>query len=619
MSELHMLMTLLLCNNNITTITYGNFKGLTNLRNLDLAMNQISSIGPRGFDGLSTLPKLDLRHQYLVKIAENAFMGLTSLKILLLSHNRLTHITHPDTFAGLPSLETLLLSHNRLKTISSPNTFVGSPRLSTLVVDENPLEYVDQMLFEPLYNLTKLSTPEFRFCCLPHHAEECLPHTEEFSSCEDLMSNLVLRVFVWVVGFVALVGNTFVIVWRLMYPSGSKKNHSMLFVNLAIGDLMMGVYLLIIAGIDLKHRGVYRLHEKEWRSSPLCQFAGFLSTFSSEASVFTLTVITLDRLTILLSPYGIRRVHEGLAKRVMVGVWLVAFLLAAVPLFDVPYFKDFYGRSGVCLALHITNDKPNGWEYSVFIFIVLNLLSFMIIAISYVRIYVGARDTPLMECGRNKHGKDREMGLRVTYIVGTDAACWLPIILLGIFSLSGIKIPRKVFAWVAVFVLPFNAALNPLLYTFFTDPVRKRLKIMRESISSWRTRSTRSSVVSGVRMTSTYRGRVTTEVTDIPVPVSDGKVHTKAAICVYTPTATAATQVTHFIHDPPDHEAKKVDDRPNQNGNDAKQILDCTDPGSDAEREAIIPLETLTADRPAALRTSGRYGRKKNTADQRYD
>lgn len=81
-------------------------------------------------------------------------------------------------------------------------------------------------------------------------------------------------------------------------------------------------------------------------------------------------MITLDRLTILLSPYGMRRVNEGLAKWTMVGVWVVAFLLAAVPLFSsLPYFANFYGRSGVCLALHITDEKPNGWEYSVFIFL----------------------------------------------------------------------------------------------------------------------------------------------------------------------------------------------------------------------------------------------------------
>lgn len=36
---------------------------------------------------------------------------------------------------------------------------------------------------------------------------------------------------------------------------------------------------------------------------------------------------------------------------------------------DKLIFRNFYGRSGVCLALHITPDKPNGWEYSVFIFL----------------------------------------------------------------------------------------------------------------------------------------------------------------------------------------------------------------------------------------------------------
>lgn len=77
-------------------------------------------------------------------------------------------------------------------------------------------------------------------------------------------------------------------------------------------------------------------------------------------------------------------------------------------------------------------------------FAVLNLLSFSVIAVSYILIYATARETPLMESGKNKHGKDREMGRRVTYIVGTDAACWLPIIVMGILSLSGVQIPRNV-------------------------------------------------------------------------------------------------------------------------------------------------------------------------------
>lgn len=81
----------------------------------------------------------------------------------------------------------------------------------------------------------------------------------------------------------------------------------------------------------------------------------------------------------------------------------------------------------------------------------------------------------------------------MTLLVSADAACWIPIILLGIASLANLKISPKVkvemmiittdthqhsifsqdtfffclqiYAWIAVFVLPLNAALNPVLYT----------------------------------------------------------------------------------------------------------------------------------------------------------
>lgn len=70
--------------------------------------------------------------------------------------------------------------------------------------------------------------------------------------------------------------------------------HSFLITNLAVSDFFMGFYLLIIAGVDTHYRGVYSVHDEEWRSSTLCNLAGFLSTLSSELSVFTLTVITLE-------------------------------------------------------------------------------------------------------------------------------------------------------------------------------------------------------------------------------------------------------------------------------------------------------------------------------------
>ena len=40
--------------------------------------------------------------------------------------------------------------------------------------------------------------------------------------------------------------------------------------------------------------------------------------------------------------------------------------------------------------------------------------------------------------------QDSSIAKRMTLIVVTDAACWMPIIILGVISLAGVKIPPQV-------------------------------------------------------------------------------------------------------------------------------------------------------------------------------
>ncbi|KAG7156036.1 G-protein coupled receptor GRL101-like 7, partial [Homarus americanus] len=253
---------LILSENNLTSLVQGAFHGLHNLRSLHLGGNQIASLKPLAFYGLGALPTLDLSHQRLVYISPQAFVGLRSLTTLTLSYNFIT-LLDESTFTGLRNLKKLNLEHNALETLND-KMFHHIPRLHHLEMDE------------------------WRLCCLARHVEKCLPEADEFSSCEDLMSNLVLRVCIWILGFIALLGNSFVIIWRSIYSSGNKM-HSFLIVNLGVGDFLMGVYLIIVAVVDLQYRGVYAAYELAWRTSSLCRLAGFISTFSSELSVFTLT------------------------------------------------------------------------------------------------------------------------------------------------------------------------------------------------------------------------------------------------------------------------------------------------------------------------------------------
>ncbi|XP_076359007.1 G-protein coupled receptor GRL101-like [Tachypleus tridentatus] len=459
--------------NLLTSLAPNTFQGLGQLRSLNLKRNVIGEIHPQAFSGLLSLKTLDLSHQMLMNISRNAFLGLRSLLHLDLSSNNLVSLVN-GVFNGLEQLISLDLTHNRIATMES-RVFVG------------------------LRALKNLDTDEFRFCCLAPHVIECYPKPDEFSSCEDLMSNTVLRVCIWFLGVLALAGNTLVIIWRSLYRINNKV-HSFLITNLAIGDLFMGVYLLIIATVDTYYRGVYFIYDSYWKHSPLCQFAGFLSTLSSELSVLTLTIITLDRFMCIIFPFRLKRMNMKQMSLIMFAVWVLVVLLAGIPLLDINYFSNFYGRSGVCLALHITPERSHGWEYSVSIFLALNFVSFAVIALAYTWMFGVAKKTQTAVRSRDSR-VEATMARRMTVIVATDFCCWMPIILLGVASLSGTTIPPQVFAWVAVFVLPLNAAVNPLLYTLstapFLSPARSRVSRFRFSlINSMNGDSQKSIIVS---------------------------------------------------------------------------------------------------------------------------
>ena len=95
--------------------------------------------------------------------------------------------------------------------------------------------------------------------------------------------------------------------------------------------------------VDAYYRGVYFIYDSNWRSSRLCQFSGFLSTLSSELSVFILTYITIDRYLAIVFPLRLKREFKETIL-IMLIIWLVCFLIAAIPVFKLNYFDHFYGK-----------------------------------------------------------------------------------------------------------------------------------------------------------------------------------------------------------------------------------------------------------------------------------
>ena len=236
----------------------------------------------------------------------------------------------------------------------------------------------------------------FTICCYAKQnnpSVACISKIQDgFSSCDELLKNTVLKRFIWILGIVAFSGNLMVIIWRSIAKDMNKVN-SFLLMNLAVADFLMGVYMLIIAYKDTLWDGEYFKHDFAWRASNLCIFAGVISIISSEVSVLTLTVITLDRFVCIVFPLRFQRWSMKKVSAIMGVVWVIGLGIALAPLFYDSYFYDyehnvhFFGRSAVCLPLQLSSERPSGWQYSVFVFLVLNGSSFMFIVLAYMFMY----------------------------------------------------------------------------------------------------------------------------------------------------------------------------------------------------------------------------------------
>ncbi|XP_060078034.1 G-protein coupled receptor GRL101-like [Ylistrum balloti] len=497
-----------LSNNQISVLPVSVFSGLPNLILLDLSSNHISVLPDSVFSGLPNLISLNLPNNQISVLPDSVFSGLANLIRLDLSNNQISAL--PDSvFSGPPILIHLDLSNNQISVLpmlpasfkwldisynnfaSLPaGTFTNSSNLSALNIIGNKLE-VKQHMFEGLENLTFLLTDTPFMCCVKPKSvtdDKCVNNWIRFencmleksacksgdviSSCKNLIGSDLLRFFLWIIGFCSLIGNFTVMFYRLLIDRDNiTTSYSIFVLNLSMSDLLMSIYLMIIGSFDIHYRDVYAWNDQDWRSSIVCTIAGILSNISSEMSTFLILMVTIDRVIVIVFPMSRlsrRNISGNQACLISLFLWLVAITVAVIPVVTMQfYFKGkYYSQSGVCLALPLTHDEQPGSGYSFAVFVCLNSFIFVIIAIGQLRMF---KSLVTSGGGRVASSQTRQRDLTVArtlfLVVATDFCCWFPIGVMGVMSKSGYEIPNDVYAWVMVFVLPVNAAINPFLYT----------------------------------------------------------------------------------------------------------------------------------------------------------
>ena len=133
----------------LTSLSVGDFDGLTGLNVLGLSSNPNLTTLPSGiFDGLTALTKINLETCGLTSLPSDVFDGLTSLERLILFSNQLSSLP-AGIFDDLTSLTKLDLSGNRFTTIPS-GILVNLTSLTTFKIGNNYDENGDVVAQLPL-------------------------------------------------------------------------------------------------------------------------------------------------------------------------------------------------------------------------------------------------------------------------------------------------------------------------------------------------------------------------------------------------------------------------------------------------------------------------------------
>ncbi|XP_071894501.1 thyrotropin receptor isoform X3 [Anas platyrhynchos] len=355
----------------------------------------------------------------------------------------------------------------------------------------------------------------------------CTPEPDEFNPCEDIMGYQFLRIVVWFVNLLAILGNIFVL-FILLTSHYKLTVPRFLMCNLAFADFCMGLYLLLIASVDLYTRSEYYNHAIEWQTGPGCNTAGFFTVFASELSIYTLTVITLERwyaITFAMRPDRKIRLRHALV--IMLGGWLSCFLLALMPLVGV----SSYSKVSICLPMD--TETPVAEAYVVFV-LICNIIAFVIICACYIKIYITVRN-PQYKSG----DKDTKIAKRMAVLIFTDFLCMAPI---SFHALSAIMNKPLITVTnskiLLVLFYPLNSCANPFLYAIFTKAFQRDVFILlsKFGICEHQAQVYRGQTISAKNSSGSYGQRISRGVgqilTSIQDPVND-----------YLPAMTTQNQI----------------------------------------------------------------------------
>uniref|UniRef100_A0A7N6BYG6 G-protein coupled receptors family 1 profile domain-containing protein n=1 Tax=Anabas testudineus TaxID=64144 RepID=A0A7N6BYG6_ANATE len=474
----------------------------------ELSYNQIEELP--SFYYCSALQEIGLQHNKIRRIESSTFQQLTSLRALDLSWNMIEWI-HPDAFVSFHSLIKLDLTENRLSSL--PVAGLGS--LTHLKLRGNT-ELYESFSPEHFPRIRVIEMPYAYQCCVygscdnykansqwdteqsnadedlhkrtvsmyPIHTDthydpdleefqleieesklqtsvQCTPTPGPFRPCDSLLGSWLVRVGLWSISLVSLLGNSLLLLSLFSSP-GYLSPLRFTVACMGASNLLTGVCTCTLALVDALTLGEFGQHGARWEGGPGCQATGWVWVFASEVSVLLLTLAAVQcGVSVTCArAYG-KSPSLGSVRTCALFCLTLSLTFASLPLVGVGEYRS----SPFCLPSPLPptpSRLPSSLGFPLAL-IMMNTLCLLIVTGSYIRLYwelLRGECEGLWDCAMIKH---------VAWLIFTNGLLYVPVAFLSLCSLLGLlSLGEEVLKSVLLLLQPLPACLNPLLFLLFT-------------------------------------------------------------------------------------------------------------------------------------------------------
>lgn len=285
----------------------------------------------------------------------------------------------------------------------------------------------------------------------------------------SLAEEIILCVGYAIISVANIVGNLFVcaVVLKTKYLQNFT---SILIVNMAVGDLIVGVSGMIHIVFE-----VWFLLSGNNKNTVLCGRFNGITFFSASISIYTMAVLAFDRYLSIVKPM-LRRgtLTKGKLKIILPAIWMLSLVFFGSSMYFIEIY-DFKDEKLICWKTLPQDELPV--SYRIILFAAMYFIPMCITMYFFGKIFIHLwiRNSSISPATNQALLKSRH---RLTKILGSVILlfniCWLPwfVVELLLSFDSKHEVLQSALALLAV----AHSGMNPFIYSFQSQNFRQHIR-----------------------------------------------------------------------------------------------------------------------------------------------